>query len=581
MESAPAVIGVDWGTTNFRAYLLSTDGRVLDEFSQEGQGVKAIAARQPNEVDATNQKQWRQTEFQGVLRSALQNWAMYGDIPIVMSGMIGSSIGWQEVTYVATPASIKRVAASMYEFKFEGRRAFIAPGVSCQDDVNNAPDVMRGEETQIFGALATLSWKTSDDDTPFDTICLPGIHCKWSTVKDNTITGFQTFMTGEVYDVMRTQSILAPSFAKDATGKPNPLNLSAFIKGLERSRKDDGKALLSSIFSARTENLFDNIPSTSVESYLSGILIGHEVVSTLSKMRPMRPVALIGAPELTERYGLALHHFGVSSRVIGSGAPAGLALLAQAAGITAVCPNEPNFPVVEDVVQSTASMISPFRKAMQTPLIGILRGVDPQDVIGLGEAIVSSGITMLVIPLARTTSSGSSSAMECISRLASNNWGGNAPIIGAGGIQSSAQIRDVYDAGGRLFVTSRADTALLRTVKELGNAFCISAFTNEQEASNMVAAGVDALKLFPASMVSNAPTIDAIKRVTGNNPGTTVFVEGVSPKDDELKEYWEYGARGFMLGGSLYYPTRDISETAEAAALAVQRVTQIQKEMFV
>jgi 2-dehydro-3-deoxygalactonokinase len=268
------MIAIDWGTSTFRAYRLDTMGTVLD---------KRSAALGILNVEGGR--------FAQALESQVQDWIEAGEQPIVMSGMIGSRQGWVEAPYVPCPAGLDAIAQAMQEVEWLGRRGFIAPGLSARDG-EGVPDVMRGEETQILGVLDSLpasgAW-----------ICLPGTHSKWVEVKERRILRFATHMTGEVFAVLREHSILGRMMSGAAS------DADWFDAGVQRAQQPGG--LLHQLFGVRAHGLFGELPDGAAASYLSGILIGHELASVASGDGP---VYLLGSSELAGWYQRALSHIG-------------------------------------------------------------------------------------------------------------------------------------------------------------------------------------------------------------------------------------------------------------------------------
>jgi 2-dehydro-3-deoxygalactonokinase len=259
------LIAVDWGTTGFRAYRLGGDGAVLESRS----AAKGILAVPPG-------------GFPGVLEEQVADWIAAGAAPIVMAGMVGSRQGWLEVPYVACPAGFGEIAVAMRDVRWAGRRAWIAPGLIARDE-SGVPDVMRGEETQILGALTDLPGSAL--------VCLPGTHSKWARVEDGRITGFSTCMTGEVYAVMKAHSILGRMMEEWAAGSD------AFADGVRRSGEPGG--LLHHLFGVRTRGLTGELAGAAAASYLSGVLIGHELRA--ARVGAER-VHFLGAAALADRY---------------------------------------------------------------------------------------------------------------------------------------------------------------------------------------------------------------------------------------------------------------------------------------
>ena len=275
------MIAIDWGTSSFRAYRLAADGAIVDKRAS-ALGILAV----------------KDGKFAEALETQIGDWLGAGEAPVLMSGMIGSRQGWKEAPYAACPAGLKEVAAGMVEVRWgSARSAWIAPGLSCRD-AQGVPDVMRGEETQILGALEQVSARS-----PW--ICLPGTHSKWVKIEGGRIVRFATYMTGEVFAVMKAHSILG-RMMKEA--KLDPV---AFESGVLRAREPGG--LLHHLFGVRARGLFGDLPDEDSASYLSGLLIGHELAAI---PRLNDTVYLLGAPELTHLYTEALKSYGVDTRIL-------------------------------------------------------------------------------------------------------------------------------------------------------------------------------------------------------------------------------------------------------------------------
>lgn len=279
MATAHRLLAVDWGTSSLRGALLDTDGQVLEERTFE-RGILTVPAG----------------EFASVLRAHFDDWISAPGTICLISGMAGSRQGWVEAPYCACPAGFDEVAAQLSWI--EPGRIAIVPGLRCEND--GIPDVMRGEEVQIFGAMSLLG---STDGT----FVLPGTHSKWATVRGGRVTSFGTFMTGEFYALLSTHSILARTMDPAA-----PLDHAAFIAGVQRSLRNPSPGLLHLTFSARTLALFERMRADELPSYLSGLLIGDE----LRHQPAGEPAVLIGSAALTERYALALAEHDV--RIVGS-----------------------------------------------------------------------------------------------------------------------------------------------------------------------------------------------------------------------------------------------------------------------
>jgi 2-dehydro-3-deoxygalactonokinase len=182
----------------------------------------------------------------------------------------------------------------------EPGRIAIVPGLTAEQ--GGVPDVMRGEEVQIFGAVRLAGIADG-------LFVLPGTHNKWVTVRAGRITGFRTCMTGEVYGLLSRHSILSRTTTADA-----PLDEAAFRQGLQRAT--GGEGVLHTLFGARALALFDRLSPAASASYLSGLLIDEELRT--QPLESGQQVVLIGAPALTRRYALALASRGVETRALGA-----------------------------------------------------------------------------------------------------------------------------------------------------------------------------------------------------------------------------------------------------------------------
>lgn len=274
------MIAVDWGTSTFRAYRLGRDGRVLDMRSAP-KGILSV----------------ENGKFSEVLEVHAGDWIKAGEGPLVMSGMIGSRQGWQEVPYAACPAGFDEIAAGMRKVAWGDATAWIAPGVTCRDEAG-IPDVMRGEEVQILGVLDRLG-------AGIHTICLPGTHSKWVEVMDGKIAGFTTNMTGEAFAVFKAHSILGKMMKDGAT------DVAAFEDGVRRSA--DAGGLLHHLFGVRARGLLGELTEAGSASYLSGILIGHEIRSAHRRRTQMH---LLCSVQLAEVYARALSVLGIEGKVL-------------------------------------------------------------------------------------------------------------------------------------------------------------------------------------------------------------------------------------------------------------------------
>jgi 2-dehydro-3-deoxygalactonokinase len=312
--NAAHLIGLDWGSTGLRAFLIGADGQVLDARDA------ALGASVLQGAD----------DYARALQDLAGDWlAARADLPVLACGMVGSKHGWQEVPYAACPAGSVELAQGMH--LVPGQRVHIVPGLLYESE-HAVPDVMRGEETQIVGALQlrpALSGQSC--------IVLPGTHSKWAEIKQGQVRGFATHMTGELFAVLRQHSVLGRLMP--AAGSSGAFDTAAFLKGLDAARADGALGLTHQLFAVRTLGLTGKLPDTGLADYLSGLLIGHELHAGLAWRAAHglthAPLALIGEPGLCQRYAHALEHCGQAAEVLSNTAPAGLWCLAQIADPTA------------------------------------------------------------------------------------------------------------------------------------------------------------------------------------------------------------------------------------------------------
>jgi 2-dehydro-3-deoxygalactonokinase len=292
------LIAIDWGTSSLRGARLGESGQVL-ESREFPRGILTVPLGQ----------------FETVFHELFGDWMQTLDALCLISGMAGSRQGWQEAPYCPCPAGFAELGQHLLWLQ-PGRIALV-PGLSCWGaDALNTPDVMRGEEVQIFGALQ-LSGRDSA------TLVLPGTHSKWVQVHSRRVAQFQTYMTGEVFALMSQQSILGKTLNLNGA-----FNEETFLQGVDQSQQ--AGSVLHHLFAVRTLGLFERLSAAQLPSYLSGLLIGEEL-RTQTVNADSDPVILIGSDTLTQRYSLALQHLGIACQSHGAEATwAGLFALASA-----------------------------------------------------------------------------------------------------------------------------------------------------------------------------------------------------------------------------------------------------------
>ena len=238
MSFGARFLAVDWGTTNRRVFLIE-QGRVA-RTERDDHGVTAVE------------------DFAAEVAGIRER---FGDLPMLMAGMVGSNIGWRVAPYVPAPAGIAELIAGLLEID---ERTAIVPGVSTDDPA----DVMRGEEVQLLGAVAAGL-------VPRDALLVqPGTHCKWVEMADGRIAGFTTAMTGELFALLRSHGLLAAQLSGEVTAGD------AFLAGVDEGGKRD---LAASLFGIRAAKLLGERDDRDAASFASGLLIGSDVAARLER----------------------------------------------------------------------------------------------------------------------------------------------------------------------------------------------------------------------------------------------------------------------------------------------------------
>ncbi len=275
----PDWIAVDWGTSNLRVWAMGSGGPLSQAQSDDGMG------------------RLLRDQFEASLLTLIEPWLGPGVMPVMACGMVGSRQGWFEAPYRAVPCAPLDAAFAVSVPVRDARISVrIAPGLK---QVTPA-DVMRGEETQIAGALAL----GAQDGV----ICLPGTHSKWAQVSAGEVVSFQTYMTGELFALLSEQSVLRHGMAGD--GFDEAAFDAALSDALSRPEK-----IAARLFSLRAEGLIAGLTAPAARARLSGLLIGIE----LAAARPYwlgQAVTLIGATGITALYARALAAQGLTARIL-------------------------------------------------------------------------------------------------------------------------------------------------------------------------------------------------------------------------------------------------------------------------
>jgi len=290
----PNWIAVDWGTTNLRIWQCDQAGNVLDETKVQ-MGMGALTA----------------SEYEGVLISHIDHHLSgKGITEVLVCGMAGARQGWQDAGYLTAPCNTPALNQAVTVPTADPRiMVRILPGIKQPDPA----DVMRGEETQIAGFL-----KQTPDYNGL--ICLPGTHSKWVHVQNGRVVVFQTFMTGEVYNLLSRNSVLKHSVSGECFSQ------SDFVDAA-KSAFENPTDVSSQLFRLRAQHLVNDTDATVLSARLSGILIGQEVAAMERQWNHL-PITLIGEEALCSLYKSVLEAVGKSVDLNLSAAPTLLGLIA-------------------------------------------------------------------------------------------------------------------------------------------------------------------------------------------------------------------------------------------------------------
>jgi 2-dehydro-3-deoxygalactonokinase len=295
-QTAPTLLGIDWGTSNRRAWWLGAQGQVLAEHSDD-QGLLAAQGRFPQSLQALLQAGPPLPE----------------GCPTLMSGMVGAASGWLQAPYMDASLPLAQLARHLQPVAAAGPRSFIVPGV-CFSAADGTVDVMRGEETQLLGALALGhgdGWYV-----------LPGTHSKWVRLLDGRVADLATYMTGELFALLTQHGTLSsvtrqarpdpPQNPPENTPENTPANTpesakesaqahpQAFARGAAAAARS---GLSNALFGCRAQVVAGRMPAIEAREYLSGLLIGaewHDVVRRAGQAPPN--ITLIGSAQLARRY---------------------------------------------------------------------------------------------------------------------------------------------------------------------------------------------------------------------------------------------------------------------------------------
>src|SRR5690348_15305521 len=282
MAGEPVLIGVDWGLSQIRAYRIGGEGQVLESRSSD-RGLSSV----------------RNGDFDAVLRSVLSGWR---DVrpdgpPILLCGMIGSRQGWKEAPYAPCPLRLEAVRQCIVAVESALGDVRIVGGARTKDKRGH-DDIMRGEETQMFGL--------PEFGGPRIAIA-PGTHSKWVRLESSAIVDFRTYMTGEVFALLKKHSTLGWMIPQSGDEIFDDAAFEAGVRDAEAAGD-----MLHGLFNVRTSAIFHPERAASISSYLSGLLIGYEI-SGARALAEKDPIVLVGTSRLARLYRSALSVLGIGN----------------------------------------------------------------------------------------------------------------------------------------------------------------------------------------------------------------------------------------------------------------------------
>jgi 2-dehydro-3-deoxygalactonokinase len=280
--SAAAFIAGDWGTSNLRLRLYADDGGVLD--SRDGPGAADSRGR-----------------FAAVFDELTSAWRAPRPLPALLCGMVGSTFGWTEAPYLPCPEDVGGLADSLTRARPD---VHVVPGMRCVNPLG-APDVMRGEETQLLGALVLHP----ELGRGRHLVCMPGTHTKWVALHDGTVLEFLTVPTGEIFRLLCEHSVLVRDRDTPATHRQRE-----FERGLVEAGKHAGVPLLHRLFQSRSLRLDKQLAPEGAASWTSGLLIGTDCLGALPLFENTdATVCIVAAAGLGGLYAAALARLGRAS----------------------------------------------------------------------------------------------------------------------------------------------------------------------------------------------------------------------------------------------------------------------------
>lgn len=290
-------IAGDWGTTHLRLYLCQhNSSQALNIVAtQMGPGVSRVEGN-----------------FEQIFFDLAGQWFEdHGPMPVILSGMVGSNIGWHAAPYIDCPASAEQIVAGRTGFQARGIDFSIISGLRTTN-LLGTPDLMRGEELQLLGWMGAAAGPTNKS-TSAELVVLPGTHNKWALMRGGKIETFVTALTGELYSLLQNHSVLI------ANGESADFSDDIFLQGVKVATTLESGQLLQALFATRSRQILGELSESYASSYLSGLLIASDVVGAVALMEKqmgrISSVELIGESALSRCYQLALESVDIKAEL--------------------------------------------------------------------------------------------------------------------------------------------------------------------------------------------------------------------------------------------------------------------------
>lgn len=290
MTTNNTFIAGDWGTSNLRLYLCefhaNKASRIID--TRFGPGVSEI-----------------QGDFEDKFFNLAQDWLdQRGAMPVLLSGMIGSTIGWKDAPYIECPVDVSKISDGRLHFEARGIEFSILAGLKTQNPLNT-PDVMRGEELQMLGWMRLQGKDASNEARLF---ALPGTHNKWTLVENGQITNFLTAFTGELFALLRNSILISDDNALN-------FNQDVFMQGVQAVEQLGEAHLVHALFATRSKQVLGDMAGSDGSSYLSGLIAAADIIGAIGIFKHTNAVTIIGESTLTQLYQLVLEHLNIEADI--------------------------------------------------------------------------------------------------------------------------------------------------------------------------------------------------------------------------------------------------------------------------